>query len=83
MRKKPTGKIKQTFIMIVPLTVLAEFTWTGRAKLNVNEITKRVLSEFVRIFSLVEEIVTEIQKTVEIGAKVYVRRVKEWSKNSK
>jgi hypothetical protein len=47
MWKKPTGKIKQAFIMIIPLAVLAEFTWTGRAKLNANEITKRVLSELV------------------------------------
>jgi hypothetical protein len=83
MRKKPNGKIKQAFIMIVALAVLAEFTWTSRAKLNANEITKRVLSELVGIFSLVEEMVTENRKTVEIGAKEYVRRVKEWWKKSK
>jgi hypothetical protein len=62
--------------MIVPLAVQAEFAWTGRAKLNPNEKTKRVLSELVGIFSLVEEMVTENRKTVEIGAKEYVRRVK-------
>jgi hypothetical protein len=69
--------------MIAPLAALAEFPWTGRAKLNANEITKRVLSELVGIFSLVEEMVTENRKTVEIGAKEYVGRVKEWSKKSK
>jgi hypothetical protein len=69
--------------MIVPLAVLAECTWTGRAKLNANEITKRVLSELVGICSLVEEMVTENRNTAEIGAKKYVRRVREWSKNSK
>jgi hypothetical protein len=83
MREKPTGKIKQTFIIIVPLAVLSEFTWTGRAKLNAIEITKRVLSELVRIFSLVEEMMTENRKTVEIGANEYLRRFKEWSKKSK
>jgi hypothetical protein len=69
--------------MIVPLAVLAEFIWMGRAKLNANEITRRVLSELVGIFSLVEEMVAENRKTAEIGAKEYVRRVKEWSKKSK
>jgi hypothetical protein len=74
MRKKPTGKIKQAFIMIVPLAFPAEFTWTTRrGKLNAK----------VRIFSLVEEMVTKNRKTVEIEAKEYVRLLKEWSKKSK
>jgi hypothetical protein len=37
----------------------------------------------IKQYWLVEEMVTENRKTVELGAKEYMRRVKEWSKKSK
>jgi hypothetical protein len=40
------------------------------------EISQRIFSEWIGILSLVEEMVAENRKTVDIGAKDYVRREK-------
>jgi hypothetical protein len=73
------GEIMNEFIRELQGAGLPKLPVANAFEINLS-LKKRVLSELVEIFSLVEEMVTENRKTVEIGAKEYVRRVKEWSK---
>jgi hypothetical protein len=83
MIKKVNGKVKQAFNLILPLNIASEFTWSGRAKINDIEISKENFSDLIGIISLIQVLVEEAKKDVEVAAKEYIRRVKDELKKGK